>query len=46
MPVGVISQHARKDDKVRKGHLHTLHVWLATGPLATWRGALRLPQPA
>ncbi|GBC78031.1 hypothetical protein HRbin08_01517 [bacterium HR08] len=27
MPIGQISAHARKDQNVRKGHLHTLHVW-------------------
>jgi adenine-specific DNA methylase len=27
MPIGVISEHSRKDQNIRKGHLHTLHVW-------------------
>lgn len=40
MPIGVISQHARKDQNVRKGHLHTLHVWWATRPLAACRAVL------
>ena len=26
MPIGVISQHSRRDQNVKKGHLHTLHV--------------------
>jgi hypothetical protein len=26
MPIGRISEHSRKDQNVRKGHLHTLHV--------------------
>jgi len=34
MPVRLISEHARKDQNVRKGHLHTLHVWWSTKPLA------------
>jgi len=49
MPVGVISEHARKDQNVRKGHLHTLHVWWATRPLAACRAVLMatlLPDPA
>lgn len=26
MPIGVISAHSRRDQNVKKGHLHTLHV--------------------
>jgi putative DNA methylase len=48
MPIGVISEHSRKDQNVRKGHLHTLHVWWATRPLAACRAVLMatlLPDP-
>jgi adenine-specific DNA methylase len=48
MPIGLISEHARKDQNVRKGHLHTLHVWWATRPLAACRAVLMatlLPDP-
>jgi len=49
MPIGLISEHSRKDQNVRKGHLHTLHVWWATRPLAACRAVLMatlLPDPA
>ena len=49
MPIGVISEHSRKDQNVRKGHLHKLHVWWATRPLAACRAVLMatlLPDPA
>ena len=49
MPIGRISEHARKDQNIRKGHLHTLHVWWATRPLAACRAVLMatlLPDPA
>jgi putative DNA methylase len=49
MPIGVISEHSRKDQNVRKGYLHTLHVWWATKPLAACRAVLMatlLPDPA
>ena len=49
MPIGVISEHSRKDQNVRKGHLQTLHVWWATRPLAACRAVLMatlLPDPA
>jgi len=48
MPIAAISAHARKDQNVRKGHLHTLHVWWATRPLAACRAVLMatiLPDP-
>jgi adenine-specific DNA methylase len=48
MPIGVISSHARHDQNIRKGHLHTLHVWWATRPLAACRAVLLatiLPDP-
>jgi len=40
VPIGQISEHSRKDQNVRKGHLHTLHVWWATRPLAACWAAL------
>lgn len=49
MPIGLISEHARHDQNVRRGHLHTLHVWWATRPLAACRAVLLatlLPDPA
>ncbi|MEM3484452.1 MAG: DUF1156 domain-containing protein [Candidatus Methanomethyliaceae archaeon] len=49
MPIRVISQHSRRDQNVKKGHLHTLHVWWATRPLAACRAVLMatlLPDPA
>lgn len=49
MPIRVISEHARRDQNIRKGHLHTLHVWWAAKPLAACRATLMatlLPDPA
>lgn len=43
-----ISEHARHDQNVKKGHLHTLHVWWATRPLAACRAVILatiLPDP-
>jgi len=48
LPIRVISEHARHDQNVKKGHLHTLHVWWATRPLAACRAvilATLLPDP-
>ncbi len=48
IPIGVISQHARKDQNAKKGHLHKVHVWWATRPLAACRAVLMatlLPDP-
>jgi putative DNA methylase len=48
MPIRIISEHSRRDQNVRKGHLHTLHVWWATRPLAACRAVLMatlLPDP-
>jgi len=48
LPIKRISEHARQDQNVKKGHLHSIHVWWATRPLASCRavimGAL-LPDP-
>lgn len=49
LPIGCISEHARKDQNIKRGHLHTLHVWWATRPLAACRAVLMatlLPDPA
>jgi len=49
LPIRRISEHARKDQNIRKGHLHTIHVWWATRPLASCRAvimATMLPDPA
>jgi len=49
LPIRAISEHARKDQNVRKGHLHNVHVWWATRPLASCRAvilATLLPDPA
>ncbi len=48
LPIKVISKHARHDQNVKKGHLHALHVWWATRPLAACRAvilATLLPDP-
>ena len=48
LPIRTISQHARKDQNIRKGHLHTIHVWWATRPLASCRAVIMatlLPDP-
>jgi len=49
LPIKRISAHARRDQNIRKGHLHTMHVWWATRPLASCRAVLMatlLPDPA
>lgn len=49
LPIRRISEHARKDQNIRKGHLHTMHVWWATRPLASCRAVILatiLPDPA
>ena len=49
LPIRAISEHARKDQNIRKGHLHNMHVWWATRPLASCRAvilATMLPDPA
>lgn len=48
LPIKEISQHARRDQNIRKGHLHSMHVWWATRPLASCRAvvlATLLPDP-
>jgi putative DNA methylase len=48
LPIKVISEHALHEQNAKKGHLHSIHVWWATRPLAACRavilGAL-LPDP-
>ena len=49
LPIKGISTHARKDKNIRKGHLHKMHIWWATRPLASCRAvtlAALLPDPA
>lgn len=49
LPIRAISEHARKDQNIRKGHLHSMHVWWATRPLASCRAVIMatlLPDPA
>lgn len=49
LPIGVISQHVRHEQNIKKGHLHSFHVWWATRPLAACRAvtlAALLPDPA
>ncbi|MGA1976193.1 MAG: DUF1156 domain-containing protein [Conexivisphaerales archaeon] len=48
LPIRIISENALKEQNVRKGHLHSIHVWWATRPLATCRAILLaslLPDP-
>jgi len=48
LPIKRISEYARKDQNVRKGHLHNMHVWWASRPLASCRAVLMatlLPDP-
>ncbi len=49
MPIGHVSEHARKDQNIRRGHLHSMHIWWATLPLGASRAVLMdtlLPDPA
>ena len=49
LPIRTISEHALKDQNIRKGHLHTMHIWWATRPLASCRAVIMatlLPDPA
>ena len=49
LPINTISKNSREDQNVKKGHLHSLHVWWATRPLAACRAvilATLLPDPA
>lgn len=48
LPIKQVSEHARKDKNIRKGHLHNMHIWWATRPLASCRAvtlASLLPDP-
>jgi len=40
LPIKRISEHARKDQNIKKGHLHSMHVWWATRPLASCRAVI------
>ena len=47
-PIAEVSRHAVGEDRSRKGHPHTLHLWWARRPLASSRAvlmALLLPDP-
>jgi len=49
LPINTVSKNSRRDQNVKKGHLHSLHVWWATRPLAACRAvilATLLPDPA
>jgi putative DNA methylase len=49
LPIKRISEHARRDKKVRHGHISTLHIWWARRPLAACRAvvcAALWPDPA
>ncbi len=35
LPIRAISEHARRDKNIHKGHPHTTHVWWATRPRAS-----------
>ena len=48
LPIKKISEYARRDQNVKKGHLHSLHVWWAAKPLASCRAVIMgtlLPDP-
>jgi len=48
LPIKKISEYARHDQNVKKGHLHSMHVWWATRPLAACRAVILasiLPDP-
>lgn len=40
LPIKTVSEYAREEQNKRKGHLHSLHVWWATRPLAACRAVL------
>lgn len=47
-PIQRISEHARRDQNIRKARLHTMHGWWATRPLASCRAVIMatlLPDP-
>ena len=48
MPIRAVSESSSSEQNVRKGYLHSLHVWWATRPLAACRSVLLaslLPDP-
>jgi len=48
LPIKKISEYARQDQNVKKGHLHAMHVWWATRPLSSCRAVIMgvlLPDP-
>ena len=40
LPIKTVSEHARHEQNVKKGHLHSMHVWWATRPLTACRAVL------
>jgi adenine-specific DNA methylase len=40
LPIGRISEHARREKSIRHGHISTLHIWWARRPLAACRAVL------
>jgi adenine-specific DNA methylase len=48
LPIKTISEHAQHEQNLKKGHLHSMHIWWATRPLAACRAvtlATLLPDP-
>jgi adenine-specific DNA methylase len=49
LPIKAVSVNALHEQKVKRGHLHSMHTWWATRPLAACRAVLLgalLPDPA
>lgn len=49
LPIGRISEQARREKSIRHGHISTLHIWWARRPLASCRAVILaglLPDPA
>lgn len=40
LPIQAISKEASREKSVRKGHISTLHLWWARGPLVACRAAV------
>ncbi len=40
LPIKRISEHARREKSIRRGHISTLHIWWARRPLAACRAVL------
>jgi putative DNA methylase len=49
LPIRTISEHARREKSIRRGHISTMHLWWARRPLAACRAAALaalVPDPA